>query len=91
MAKVLVERKVRHAESLMDEALRARIVRPGTFVQYTTYVVPDENGRTGRRTGRGKVEMVRPGHRLPFYIRELKGWVLRSDVAILPKDRWPPE
>lgn len=91
MAKVLVQRKVRQAESLMDEALRTRIVRPGTFVQYNTYLATDSEGRTGRQNGRGKVLYVRPGHILPFYIRELKAWVLRTDVAILPKDRWPKE
>ena len=92
MKRVLVERKVRQAEGLLAEATGRRKVRPGMFVQYRTHHIPDPE--TGQRNvmlqGRGKVEMVRPGAISPFYIREIKAWVLPGDVAILPRDRWPP-
>lgn len=92
MARVLVERKVSQAEGLLAEAQGRRRVRPGIFVQYCTYHIPDpETGEKRRLQGRGKVEMVRPGAISPYYIRELQAWVLPGDVAILPKDRWPRE
>lgn len=73
------------AEHIANQRTGRKPIRPGDWMYYVTYT--DE----GRVHGRGKVEMLRPGHSHPVFIREVGQWLTLKEVAGLPKDRWPCE
>ncbi len=80
MAKILVVTKVREAADLLATVVRGRRpARPGDRVQYITH------GEDG--SGQDIVELVRrkePG----VYLQNLRKWLFRTEIALLPKDRW---